>query len=673
MAVDIRASTYCSLGTVISGSFSDSYAQGSGLIFTRGQVELKGTVRPDVGTKVSFAYQRKGYLARIPRSLRVLSSFADPFRRTTTVQLGCQLTFLESRKPPVEDPKSKDENQVECKVYDKATLPISAKYVAEQIMDAVGIAYDTVPLTNYFSVEEFDLTPGFIQVLGDLLVSEGYLGYLDEQEILRFCDLGDEVGAGPVIANSDVVDIGPIGVGELPGDSVIVRYSSLRLKPPDELEDEQTRAKRNWEWDESFGTPQAVTVSYQDDNGDEVTLNGTYNPYDFSATFYDVWDRAVERFEYNTSSIAEVNRRYVIDRHKKDGVNISYIPTSRFRTTTWKYKVPAPLNSEPIGMPYIQSADGIEGIKNELSSLVVAQTEPADDCIYERPDDYDKVLEEISESYISELEVAGTLNLDSFTFEESGGSTLVSLTTAAFPPGAFGIYTAPESRTIVTYDKDDASGITKTKTAQYMMYGKTTSGQQDLATKVEDQPSITTAVGFENWVKARIADSWALRYVGLDVRIRTEREYGLQRRPDQKDRNNTANQKPDVTEQEAELIWITGSTESTNYVEFTMPYAPDDRIQWSALNGYTSTPSDAGTKALRYGRIQNRLLLGNRSGVSLQLPIELLPARPFDPLYLEAEGLTGQYRVNASTFTFDANGIVASADCLFWGGVGEEP
>ena len=100
-AVDIRAQTFCSLGTIISGNLADTYAQGSGLITTRGSVELSGIYNPPVGTRVEFGYAKGGFVARLPRTVRVLSSFADPFRRKTTVQLGCLLTFLENRKPPV--------------------------------------------------------------------------------------------------------------------------------------------------------------------------------------------------------------------------------------------------------------------------------------------------------------------------------------------------------------------------------------------------------------------------------------------------------------------------------------------------------------------------------------------------------------------------------------------
>ena len=153
MAIDIRAEVSCSLGTLISGSFADDYLQGSGIIKTRGEVVLNGTLTPQVGTSVTFSYDKAGSSYTVPRVLRVLSSFADPFRRTTTVQLGCKLTYLENRKPPVENPNSKDENEVPCAVFLKATLPISAEYVFQQCLDALELDSDSIPLSNKSSVE----------------------------------------------------------------------------------------------------------------------------------------------------------------------------------------------------------------------------------------------------------------------------------------------------------------------------------------------------------------------------------------------------------------------------------------------------------------------------------------------------------------------------------------
>ena len=94
MAIDIRATVTCSLGTLISASISDDYIQGSGLVKTKGSVELSEIVTPALGTAITFSYTKNGVTRNIPRKLRVLSSFADPFRRTTKVELGCKLTYL---------------------------------------------------------------------------------------------------------------------------------------------------------------------------------------------------------------------------------------------------------------------------------------------------------------------------------------------------------------------------------------------------------------------------------------------------------------------------------------------------------------------------------------------------------------------------------------------------
>lgn len=93
MAVDIRAVVTCSLGDLISGNISDDYIQSNGLIKTKGSVELKGVLTPVVGTAVTFSYSRDGITTTVPRKLRVLSSFADPFRQVTKVELGCMLVY----------------------------------------------------------------------------------------------------------------------------------------------------------------------------------------------------------------------------------------------------------------------------------------------------------------------------------------------------------------------------------------------------------------------------------------------------------------------------------------------------------------------------------------------------------------------------------------------------
>jgi hypothetical protein len=48
-----------------------------------------------------------------------------------------------------------------------------------------------------------------------------------------------------------------------------------------------------------------------------------------------------------------------------------------------------------------------------------------------------------------------------------------------------------------------------------------------------------------------------------------------------------------------------------------------------------------------------------------------MPAAPFDPIFVQAAGLTALYRVNGNQWAFDSNGIVCSTDALYWGVAGK--
>jgi hypothetical protein len=301
-----------------------------------------------------------------------------------------------------------------------------------------------------------------------------------------------------------------------------------------------------------------------------------------------------------------------------------------------------------------QVGGGVTTIKAALSTAAEDHTGLANLCIEEVPDGADVVKSQTTYNYFSELELAGSLNID--TYIDDTGS-LEEFDTIA---GEL------DSTVVVEYETDTTSGISKTITKRSISRSQTVSGQQDLATRAQD---LDTA-DLSNSIASLLNLARRQVYIGADTSLHTQREYGLQKRPSESDRNNTANTKPVITEQKAEIAWVVGSTTSTAVTEFTVPYAPDDEITWNEGTGtFSSIPSDAKEKALRYGRIQNKLLLGNRSGVSLQLAPEQLPKRPFDPLYLQASGITGSYRVNGTSWAFDANGIVASTDALLWGAV----
>lgn len=664
MPIDIRADVTCSLGTLISGSFADDYLQGNGLIKTRGEVVLDGTQTPDVGTRVTFSYSRGGSTYTIPRTLRVIGSFADPFRRTTTVQLGCKLTYLENRKPPPKDPNTKEENSsVACNVYQKATIPISASYVFQQCIDALELTSSQIPLTNKFSVEEFDLTAGYVQVMSDLLQSEGYAGYLDSSETLQILDLTEEGASGPQLTKDDIADLGPIGFGDLPAEAVIVRYSSLRLRAPESGAVDDELLKRLWEIDETKGAPVDVTVSYTDDNGETISDTDQFYPFAFTATRYDKWDRKIESVGVNYVSLAEVNNRYASDLFKTGGAWNK--PVGKMVREFVKYKTRKDSMNDTDLSVVVDSEPrrGIEEVKRNMRQAIENDVQPAVACIEKLEDGYDIIESQTTETYFSEAELAGSLNVDSYIIEGSFviPDTLVDLDL---------VPDRHESTVSINYDTDPFSGISKTLTERWISYSQTVSGQQDLAAKVQEIDTDDLA----NSIAALIAQAAPLVYVGAETNLHTQREYGLQKRPPQVDRNNTANQSSGAVESTARFEWVLGSSDSTAVLEFSLPYAPDDEISWNpSTQSYSSTASDAPEKAVRYGRVQNSLLLGNRNGISLQVSPDKLPKKPFDPLYIQASGLTGCYRVNGTSWAFDANGIVASTDAMQWGAVSASP
>jgi len=664
VTIDIRAKVYCSLGSVISGSINDSYLQGVGLVKTRGEVVLNGQYSLPSGTLVQFAYLRGSVLSRIPRSLRVLSAFVDPYRNTTTVELGCKLTYLEGRKPVEKDPKSTDENpDIPCEVLREATIPISANYVFQECLTALGISSSFTGLTNKFSVETFDLSGGYIQAIDDLLVSECYLGYLDESENLVVRSLNETVGSGPLITESQIIDISQIAIGDLPGDAVKVSYSTLKLRPPGDLSPDEV-SNRNWEYELSSVVNNDVAIQTFNNLDFTTYLFPSYTKSETINT-YDAWNRKIKSVTTSKRSIIVANPSYVNSVFQFNIINVWDYDYTRDYVTSMKQ-----------GVNTIE----VDQLEEKYYTYTIPAVGGVDSCGYldaEKEQDIGKVKSEEYLLYETPMAIAAAYNLQ--TYIAGAFFSTVSPIRVFTPP-----YTAGNYR------------LTKKELIEYESYGvsiNNTFNGSRVATNSETTKTITTTwvsiiytpAGqqlFYKLTRTNIGfnlDTNFLELVrqGSELVLLDKQEdlfyganYGLQIRPTPAEINNKENSREEPTESVAEIEWATGSAESTTIVEFNMPYAPDDEITWSAGAGFGSIPSGAAVKAANYGRIQNRLLLGNRYGINLQVSSDLVPRRPFDPMYLQARGLTGQYRVNATNWVFDANGIVSSIDAIFWAAIG---
>jgi hypothetical protein len=595
MAIDIRANATCSLGPLISASVTDDYLQGSGVIKTRGTAEINGLFMPAVGTTVTFGYAGPGGGGTIPRSLRVISCAADPYRSTTSVELGCALTYFANRKPPpTVNPNTKDpaaNGTTPCYVFSFATLPISASYVLQFCADKLGLTLSSNPLTNKFSVDEFDLSPGYVQVIGDLLISEGYFGMVRSGSTLQIISLdGDSGGTtGPVITDEDVIDLGAVGVGSLPGESVKVNYNSLRLRPPEVSSDPATfgaiGGQRNWESAETRGPFLPVSVTYQQEDGTSVTENASFASYSRSFSRYDSKDRLIETVTTNMQSSAQVNGQWASDIASVGGAwNVPCYSITHVQLRHKTVYDSAPLSGG--SLLTLAQTKTTEEVAAAMNDRILADTGPASECIVNiTTSGYDDsvVLSQTTRTYASPLQVAGSINGARFKSDDGGTYTVGT--------GA----TVLQSVETILYDKDRSSGITKTVTDRYMIGAGTIGGQQGLAGASQLTVDPATSESLSTSMGQLLAIASQLHPQGAETQIRTEREYGLQRRPSQAERNNSANAK-DTGSQSAQVQWEVGSAETASAVELTLPYTPDDAISWNGTE-YEVTASDAEEKA----------------------------------------------------------------------------
>ena len=627
MAIDIRATVSCSLGTLISGSISDDYIQGSGLVKTKGSVEISGTITPAIGTVVTFSYVKGGVTRSIPRKLRVMSSFADPFRRTTKVELGCKLTYLSDLQEPVKWDAFNDPENAGFDADDQriVTLPIHASSVMTQCLTELGITASSSPLTNKFSIAEFDFGGGYVQVLGDLLVSESYCGYLDTSEVLQVFALDQDAGTGPVFTASDIVDLGPIGVGQLPGEAVTVSFSTLKLKQPDNSsnQEEENIERLNWEREETIGSPQLYYLKYTNQStGNQQTIVYTGTESSVTTTIY-----KPIKYEGQTQDVVDTR------------TTINYGPSIKNLTS---YATAILNNTTGVSFNNVQM---------ELEKSIETFTYTAEGV----QTGSDKLFFKDKASAIGQLALP-------FAFSNSDYVTL-----------SFGLRLV--GRILETYEQQGE--YRKAVTEVYKWWPETLAGQQGVA---ESKETFTTSSEVVSYINSILPPDTnrpnQLALEGITTQTRTASLTDNQGRPLPAERTNQQNSKggdPNNgwrTESNADLELAVGSATAQRRIEFSLPYAPDDTFSGPSGGPFTATASDASAKANRYGRVQNRLLLGNRSGINLQLAPDRLPTAPYSPLYVQASGLTALYRANGTSWAFDSNGIVCSVDALFWAAVG---
>lgn len=626
MPIDIRASVTCSLGTLISATISDDYIQGSGLIKCKGSCEISGLITPPPGTVVTFSYTKDSVTRSVPRKLRVLSSFADPFRRSTKVELGCKLTYLQDLTDPLEwDAFDDPENAgIDASTAEIITLPIRASSAAAHCLVKLGLTASSLPLSNRFSIDKFDFSPGYVQVLSDLLLSESYCGYLDVNEVLQVFSLDQVGGTGPVLRSSKIIDLGPIGVGQLPGDAVVVSYSTLKLRNSSEdgtdVTDEVTDPS-SWN---------GTSVRFPPFSNTQSSSRGrVIVPYGADQTrTYTTLTTTQEQ-----SRFKEINERSVMD-----------------------WRITTQTQSDVLVAGSLISQYLSAGLSWGTSTVTTTTTETFE------YDAQGNQTRRVSESYGDALIAVGSVGLSLVFTDGDGNPDPVSL---------------PSGNVRLSKEVEDVFTIgeyQKRVVHRYGNWAQSIQGQQAIA---EGRDTFTTSGAVESFLASALDGEYL-----LDVQIDVQKSgAGAQQGASSATIINAQQADPETadptlnyrTESTAEMELAVGSPTGQRRIELSMPYASDDRfVQSGVAPNYTylAFSSDAPAKARRFGRAQNRLLLGNRNGMNVQTAPELLPSAPFAPVVIQANGLSALYRMNGTSWTMDGNGVVLSSDLLFWGAVG---
>lgn len=648
MTTDSRAYSWCNLGPLADGSSSvaESHVQGSGVITLKGTINLAGIYRPAPGTVVELAYSDgQDWIARLPCRLRVLSSFANPLGgKTTAVSVGCDLAYFEARKQPPDSLTTRQANPDTPEAVWRAAAPaIPASWLAGQILTALGLtATGSIPLSNHYYRQEFDLTAGYVEELGKLAHSEGYAVRMTPAGLVEFINKAPtEIGTSALITEDDLIDLNPINTGDLSGDAVYAKYTSLKLTPP--TTDEASLRKRNWELEESFSPPQRYTHQWT-----EYRKTPVYNE-DGSLAYRQRRDSAGQPVFYVTGqSIANGIQTTVLGGAVMDQVfevkayqleeEISYLTRTVTETTydTWdRVSLRRTLTLGLWGLEYSETA-----YQYKVNGSGAT-----------KPDNYSEVLSETTAEWSSLAPLKTAVGYQQ-SYSQLRGA------------GYGEQYQSSYRRT--TYEKDAGTGITKTITESYVPFINTPDGSEaisrlrDAGNQLDDSRLVQILGIAKQLVSA-----------GSETRIRTEREFGLQRRPSEADRTAAANLKAPTVETASTTTWAVGSATSQTAIELSPPYAPDDRIVYSGgSNGtYSVIRGKADQMALHFATTENRLLLGHRNGIGIQVLPELLPPRPLGLAYIRLNGCTAAFRVNGTTYNLDPQGVTATTDALFWGAV----
>jgi hypothetical protein len=659
MTIDVRAKCWVSFDgggggqfPLISAAVSDSEIQtGVGIITTTGTCVIDGIATPTPGGQINILFQMAagGGVRRIPRTLRVFSSFADPLRGTTQVEFGCPFAYSRdvadrSTFAPKEPTERGTVDAGGNAVTRDPTLRVMAVRAADVLtvclagMGIIGVR--TPSLQSEFFVDEFDLSAGYFQVASDLLVSEGH--------IVSASSVFSSGGSAALDASS-LIDISPLGIGGIPGAAVNVTYNAIVLTPADneellcesDFDDDEELYNSLSDSEEVFSSNSStVSIAYTDSQGQSAIREYTT----FEST------QQVDRYKYI----------YIEPSRERAEVLDSFDDDRYSRETRKKQRVLSVRD-------YYEVSSSVSVAGSLATAMLSAGFEFGNFSV---------------ESHTQEIfTYDGAGNEVSYTLDKTG-SGLFLLGTLSVPM-VFDTPDGPRAITppLDTYALERVNRTTrrygntlKTVTERYLPWSSTIPGQQSIAEGRDSFSEISEA-------EAYIAALGGLYLSDVTTNISEAPPPGPEVVSD-KDLllDNFAENESGIYNPERDTLGTLGDgVGAIRAVTFNLPYAPDDIIlpfvQSSPPTRYCyrvrkANPT-AAVVARKYGVAQNNILIGYRNGINIVTSPEFFMPSPGMTFAVRGKGFAGQYLVNGTTWTISQDGIVVSVDGLAMGTLGK--
>jgi hypothetical protein len=719
IGIDIRAKVVCYVFPrkepyqIISGSVNDDSAVDTGIVKTRGTIEIQGLVTPPIGTDVwveyTYSYWRAGLIEKItqalPRELRVISSFADPIRRTTKLEVGCTFTlrseFTDPNVPTLsgsffadisgfggETQISIEEVEALLTEEDIVTIPLKALKLVNYLRVKIGVGGDDIFLANNFSIKEFDLSGAYVAIMSDLIKSEVGIIRMDSRKVLSQTPLGGPkwktvwspgriLGGtrAPAVNSGSIIDIGPVNGGQIPPGKVIAKYNTLVLAAPDDVElrcgpefpaDEPQDPNNQGRVVESASTVNTskVVIAYSTPSlGPQPPAGTPITKTQVFATLESSYDETLfQTFQFKDPEASTSPRTNLTDGEfftaVESGINFQTISkTVPIQRVTYESRSAASIAG---GVVQNYLSAGL-GFGNFMAEFKVVEA-----FLY---DQYGNETFRSLRKTGSALFAFGSAGLQMVFEDEQGNVSAVDLPNN------------PIDLEAVTVSTTRNGPFTTTVTKRYGPWLTSIPGQQSIA---EARESLDTAAKVANYLQGALGGSQL-----LDVTTSTTfSPAGSQEAPsplddlaeefadeDTADLTNgfrTESKAGTETAGEGELLVVSIPYSDDDSFDFRLESRTDDEGNVFYTRCYYSGKSNAAQVAARYARFQFDLVRGSRLGLSLQLPIYAMPTEPLQPIAvnLTPSGPYVVYAADAISWTFDSNGIVGSVDGILIGTAG---